>query len=60
MNRQQDRHESQGSNGSQTRKLSNIRELIQSKDEVKMFEHKFKGSLEKLDEFEKEWSDFKI
>ena len=25
-----------------------------------MFEHKFKGSLEKLDEFEKEWSDFKI
>ena len=36
-----------------------MRELIQSKDEMKLFEQKFKGSLEKLDEFEKEWSDFK-
>ncbi len=25
-----------------------------------MFESKFKGSLEKLDEFEKEWTDFKF
>jgi hypothetical protein len=29
------------------------------RDEVKLFELKFKGSLEKLDEFEKEWSNFK-
>ncbi len=27
---------------------------------MKIFEQKFKGSLEKLDEFEKEWSDFKV
>jgi hypothetical protein len=33
--------------------------MFQSKEEVKLFESKFKGSLEKLDEFEKKWSDFK-
>jgi hypothetical protein len=31
----------------------------QTRDEVKLFEMKFKGSLEKLDEFEREWSHFK-
>lgn len=34
--------------------------MFQSQDEVKLFESKFKGSLEKLDEFEKEWEDFKV
>jgi len=34
--------------------------MIQSKEEVKLFESKFKGSLEKLDDFEKKWSDFKV
>ena len=33
--------------------------MIPSQEEVKMFEHKFHGSLQKLDEFEKEWNDFK-
>jgi hypothetical protein len=31
----------------------------QTTEEVKLFELKFKGSLEKLDEFEREWSHFK-
>jgi hypothetical protein len=31
----------------------------QTREEVKLFEIKFKGSLEKLDEFEREWSNFK-
>lgn len=37
-----------------------MREFIQSQDEVKLFETKFKGSLEKLDHFERQWSDFKV
>jgi hypothetical protein len=28
-------------------------------EEVKLFEIKFKGSLEKLDEFERDWTNFK-
>jgi hypothetical protein len=31
----------------------------QTRDEVKLFEMKFKGSLEKLDDFEREWAHFK-
>lgn len=31
----------------------------QTQQDVKLFELKFKGSLEKLDEFEREWSHFK-
>ena len=31
-----------------------------SAEEVKNFEEKFKGSLDKLDDFEKQWSLFKI
>lgn len=31
----------------------------QTRDEVKLFEMKFKGQLDKLDEFEREWSHFK-
>jgi hypothetical protein len=42
---------------------SNVREMIasssQTRDEVKLFEMKFKGQLDKLDEFEREWSHFK-
>ena len=42
-----------------------MREMIASTSqtrgdqEVKLFEIKFKGSLEKLDEFERDWSNFK-
>jgi hypothetical protein len=31
----------------------------QTREEVKHFEQRFKGSLEKLEEFEREWSHFK-
>ena len=45
---------------SKSRKNSlNVRELIHSQEEVKMFEHKFQGSLQKLDDFEKQWNTFK-
>ena len=48
---------------SMSRGGSNVREMVastsQTRDEVKLFELKFKGSLDKLDEFEKEWSNFK-
>ena len=33
--------------------------MIPSQEEVKQFEHKFQGSLQKLDQFEKEWNHFK-
>lgn len=33
--------------------------LTRGDHEVKLFEIKFKGSLEKLDEFERDWSNFK-
>jgi hypothetical protein len=56
LNRRNDRSGEPGQNDSQTRKLSNVREMISSKEEIKKFETKFKGSLEKLDEFEKEWT----
>ncbi len=50
-------------NRSNSRGGSNVREMIastsQTREEVKLFEIKFKGSLEKLDEFEREWSNFK-
>ena len=43
---------------------SNVREMVATnngsgQEEVKLFEQKFKGSLDKLDEFEREWSMFK-
>eukprot|EP00347_Sterkiella_histriomuscorum_P020038 403339334 len=50
----------QGSNSSQTRQRSNVREMLQTQEEKKLFESKFKGSLDKLDEFERQWSDFKV
>lgn len=34
--------------------------MIKTQEEVKLFEQRFKGSLDKLDEFERQWSDFKV
>lgn len=48
---------------SMSRGGSTVREMVactsQSNDEMRMFEMKFKGSLDKLDEFEKDWANFK-
>ena len=34
--------------------------MIKTQEEVKLFEQRFKGSLDKLDQFEKQWTDFKV
>jgi hypothetical protein len=36
-----------------------VASVNQGSEEVKIFEQKFKGSLEKLDEFERDWANFK-
>ena len=42
---------------------STVREMValssQNTDDLKLFELKFKGSLDKLDEFERDWANFK-